>query len=394
MQIRYDNLPTPPGWSRDKIGNRLKLNYGKSQAAIKADDGTIPIYGTGGLMGYGHQALCDGDSVLIGRKGTLGNPQYFDHPFWPVDTTYYTSDFDGSMKWFYYLIQTVGLSSLNEATGVPSLSRQTFYNLEVLFPSPAEQTAIADILATVDRAIEQTEALIAKQRRIKAGLLHDLLTRGIDEHGHLRDPSTHRFKPSPVGLVPEEWEVGTLDDLARNLDSHRVPLKQSVREKKHGDYPYYGASGIIDWIDGYIFDGEFVLLGEDGENVVSRNLPLAFRASGKIWVNNHAHVLEPLAGTDVRFLEELLEHTNYDDIVAGSAQPKITQTGLTRLRFPLPPTHEQRRIGEILSGQKQHLQGHLNSVIKLRRLKAGLMQDLLSGRVSVAGLAQAGGQPQ
>ena len=85
------------------------------------------------------------------------------------------------------------------------------------------QTTIADILTTVDRAIEQTEALIAKQRRIKAGLLHDLLTRGIDEHGRLRDPSTHRFKPSPVGLVPEEWAVEKLASNADVLGGKRLP---------------------------------------------------------------------------------------------------------------------------------------------------------------------------
>ena len=102
MRLYFDKQRLPHRWIMDRIGNRIKLNYGKSQAHIRSVDGHIPIYGTGGLMEFGTDWLSKGDSVLIGRKGTLDNPIYIDHPFWPVDTTYYTSDFDGSTKWFYY----------------------------------------------------------------------------------------------------------------------------------------------------------------------------------------------------------------------------------------------------------------------------------------------------
>jgi|688.fasta_scaffold284565_1 type I restriction enzyme S subunit len=207
----------PEEWKLDQIGNRITLNYGKSQSKIRAIDGDIPIYGTGGLMEFGTQFLSQGDSVIIGRKGTLDNPLYINHPFWTVDTAYYTSDFDGSTKWFYYLVQTIGLAELNEATGVPSLARDTFYKLKIPFPPKEEQQQIAKILDTVDKAIAQTETLIAKYKRVKTGLMQDLLTRGIDENGQLRDRTTHKFKRSPLGMIPDEWDVYYLKDLTLKI---------------------------------------------------------------------------------------------------------------------------------------------------------------------------------
>ncbi len=200
--------------------------------------------------------------------------------------------------------------------------------------SKPEQTKIAGILPTVDRAVEQTETLIAKQQRIKTGLMQDLLTRGIDEHGNLRSGQTHEFKDSPLGRIPVEWEVKRLEECIDFWDGKHSPLQQEDRDAMEGDYPYYGASGIIDCIDRYLFDDNLILIGEDGENVVSRNLPLAFRVTGKIWINNHAHVLKPRADHDIDFLVERLEFYDYSLLVSGSAQPKLNQRNLWKGNFP------------------------------------------------------------
>ena len=122
-------------------------------------------------------------------------------------------------NYLYFLLQakTSELLVFNQGTSINGITRADLLNLEVDLPPKAEQTTIANILATVDHAIAQTETLLAKQRRIKAGLLHDLLTRGIDAQGKLRDPATHRFKASPVGLVPEEWEVVKMKDVCTKI---------------------------------------------------------------------------------------------------------------------------------------------------------------------------------
>jgi type I restriction enzyme S subunit len=251
--------------------------------------------------------------------------------------------------------------------------------------SSAEQHAIATILDSMDEAIRQTEAVLAKLRQVKAGMLHDLLTRGLDENGELRDPLRHpeQFKDYQAVNIPKEWNICGIDELVINHDGQRVPIKQADRDKMKGGYPYYGASGIIDYVNSFIFDGDFVLLGEDGENIVSRNLPLAFQVKGKIWVNNHAHVFEAKPGIDRDFLEILLESTDYSPIILGSAQPKISQSGLRKLRFLLPKYHEQIRISKKINEIQAVINNENSYLAKMILAKQGLLHDLLTGHVRV-----------
>ncbi len=266
------------------------------------------------------------------------------------------------------------------------LSIGAIEKIEIPTPPISEQTKIAEILSTVDKAIEQTEELIAKQQRIKTGLMQDLLTKGIDENGCIRSEQTHKFKDSPLGRIPAEWEVKQVEQAVEFLDRKRVPLKQGDRNQIDGEYPYYGASGIIDFIDKYLFDEKLILVGEDGENVVSRNLPLVFQVSGKIWVNNHAHVLKPRDDYDIDFLTERLEFYDYTLLISGSAQPKLNQRNLRLLNLPMPPKAEQIRIGNILNAQNDLMKNYFDNLNKLRSLKTGLMQDLLTGGVRVTPL--------
>ncbi|ABI55854.1 restriction endonuclease subunit S [Alkalilimnicola ehrlichii MLHE-1] len=260
-------------------------------------------------------------------------------------------------------------------------------SLRIELPSEPERRLIARILDTLDTQIQKTEALIAKLEKVKEGLLHDLLTRGIDDNGQLRpspEQAPELYKESPLGLIPREWNAVRLYEMAENHDGQRIPLKKS--ERKHGTYPYYGASGIIDWVEGYLFEGSYVLLGEDGENVVSRNLPLAFPVTGRFWVNNHAHIYSPKDDCDTRFLVEVLEQKDYSRWVNGSAQPKITQASLRMMWFCKPPTAEQKAISNSLEAINQQIDEEKIKIAKVRTQKAGVMDDLLTGRVRVTPL--------
>ena len=379
--------PTSRGWTCKTLRDLAAINYGKSPKDILSADGLYPVVGTGGTERYGDGFLYDGESIVLGRKGTIDRVHFVTGRFWAIDTAYFLSDFnDTQPRWLLYFLQNLDLRKLNEATGVPSLSRDLLYKIEVETPPPTEQTKIAEILSTVDQAIQQTEALIVKQQRIKTGLMQDLLMRGIDKDGNLRSENTHEFKDSSLGQIPVEWKVQRLEQSVEFWDGKRIPLKQADRDQMPGDYPYYGASGIIDYVDDYLFDDDLILVGEDGENIVSRNLPLAFRVGGKIWVNNHAHVLKPKEGYNIDFLTERLEFYDYMLLISGSAQPKLNQHNLRLLKLPMPPEPEQARIGAILSGQEEWRRCHAYSLSKLQRIKAALMQDLLTGKVRVAPL--------
>ena len=386
------------GWKTQRLRNLATINYGKSPSKILAEDGLYPVVGTGGSERLCHAYLHDGDSIILGRKGTIDRVYFATGRFWTIDTAYYLSDFNGSVPiWLFYYLQTIDLRSMNEATGVPSLSRELLYQIEVPTPSKPEQTKIAEILSTVDRAIEQTEALIVKQQRIKTGLMQDLLTRGIDEHGNLRSEKTHKFKDSPLGRIPVEWEVVPLEELADAIDpqpDHRTPT-----EVPDG-VPYIGVSdfkkdGRIDFDrarkvarSAYekqkraftISEGDFVF-GKIGTIGLPRRVPTSPRYA----LSANVIMLKPresasfiywwMASPIVERLVELDIHT--------TSQPAF---GIQKMRSILilkPIKEERQRIGKLLDELELNDKSIGSNLSKLRSLKIALMQDLLTGKKRV-----------
>ena len=137
-----------------------------------------------------------------------------------------------------------------------------------------------------------------------------------------------------------------LEDVSINRDRERRPVTSGKRSK--GEFPYYGASGIVDYVDDYIFDGEYLLVSEDGANLLARNTPIAFSIQGKNWVNNHAHVLEFAGYETRRYVEIYLNSIDLATYISGGAQPKLNQQNLNRIPIPLPTLGEQKRIVGIL----------------------------------------------
>ena len=138
----------------------------------------------------------------------------------------------------------------------------------------------------------------------------------------------------------------TVEDISENLDNRRKPVTSGNREK--GNIPYYGASGIVDYVKEYIFDGDYLLVSEDGANLTARVTPIAFSITGKTWVNNHAHVLKFDEYATRRFVELYLNSIDLTLYITGAAQPKLNQKNLNLIEIPLPTLTEQKRIVEIL----------------------------------------------
>lgn len=188
------------------------------------------------------------------------------------------------------------------------------------------------------------------------------------------------YKQTLAGIIPEDWEVTTLEQAANFLDGLRRPVKSGERAKIKGQYPYYGASGIVDYVNDFIFDGDFILLGEDGENILSRNLPLAFKASGKIWVNNHAHVMTPKDEFHIDYLVEYLESLDYSLLNSGTAQPKLNKQACLNINVVKPPKEEQTAIANALSDVDALLTELEKLVTKKQAIKTATMQQLLTGK--------------
>ncbi len=146
--------------------------------------------------------------------------------------------------------------------------------------------------------------------------------------------------------IPQNWIWTQLGYITFCRDGERIPVEKSERETRHGDYDYYGASGVIDTIDDYLFDKPLLLIGEDGANLVNRSTPIAFIAHGKYWVNNHAHVLDGISLEFLRYLEIYINSIDLQPYLTGMAQPKMNQAKMNSIPVPLPPLAEQHRILE------------------------------------------------
>ena len=143
-----------------------------------------------------------------------------------------------------------------------------------------------------------------------------------------------------------EWRECRLAELTENFDTLRTPVKEA--DRRRGPYPYYGASGVVDHVDSFLFDGEYLLIAEDGENLRTRRTLVAFLARGKFWVNNHAHVVRGNDQADTRFLMYALSAVDISAYLTGSTMPKLTQGNMNRIVLQAPPISEQRAIARIL----------------------------------------------
>ena len=171
-----------------------------------------------------------------------------------------------------------------------------------------------------------------------------------------------------------DWEQRKLGNIVDFLDGQRKPLKESDRIK--GKYPYYGASGIIDYINDYLFDENLVLLSEDGANIIDRNYPICFIATGKYWVNNHAHVLKVKAGVIDKFICESLERLDYTKFNTGTAQPKLNQDICQKIVITIPNEDEQKCISEFLDRINNIITLHQSKLDKLQATKKALLQEM------------------
>jgi type I restriction enzyme S subunit len=202
--------------------------------------------------------------------------------------------------------------------------------------------------------------------------MQELLTKGI---GH------KEFKDTEIGRIPKDWEVVKLENVVEIWDKYRVPVKE--QDRKPGPFPYCGANGVIDYVAGYTHDGEFVLLAEDGgffgpfENS-------AYIMRGKFWSNNHIHVLKTIEGILINeFLMYCLNFIDLTPFLTGSTRPKLTQEDMRKIPLPLPPIQEQQKIAEILSAVDSKIKLENMKKAKLERIKQGLMDLLLTGKIRV-----------
>lgn len=256
---------------------------------------------------------------------------------------------------------TVKKQMLRVAVGMKvfGVSKPQLQNILVPVPRKSEQTAIATALSDADALINSLEKLIAKKRNIKQGAMQQLL------------------KPK------EGWEVRKLGEIADILDNLRKPLNDSERQQMKGDIPYCGANGIVDYVDDFVINEDIILMAEDGGYFDEyKTRPIAYRMKGKCWVNNHAHILKAKKEIDQDFLFYSLVNKNILDFINGGTRAKLNKGELINILVAISPfKEEQTRIATILSDMDAEIQALETKLEKYRKIKLGMMQNLLTGKI-------------
>ena len=183
-----------------------------------------------------------------------------------------------------------------------------------------------------------------------------------------------------IGKIPSYWQTATIKHLTKNLDGKRIPLSGEVRADQKRIYPYYGANGVIDYVEGYIFEGEHILIGEDGAPFFDKIREVSLLASGKFWVNNHCHILKNIDTSESRFIVHCLNSVDYFEYITGSTRDKLTQADLNRIKIPLPSYQEQTQIANFLDRKT----GQIDELIRIKERRIELLHEQRTALINQA----------
>ncbi len=385
-------------WRESTLGAEVNLAYGKSLQASDREGGTIPVYGSNGIVGWHNEALLDGPGIVVGRKGSVGAINYSDKPYWPIDTTYYVVN-KANHDWgfLHFLLLTLGLDKMNGHAVVPGLNRETAYSVPVTMPPLDEQRKIAAVLGKVQAAVAVEGDLVRVARELKQAALRQLFTRGL-RHEPTRE--------SRFGTVPAAWGEAVLSEcayvqtgIAKNSKNHR---------SDDIEIPYLRVANVQDGrldlsemknIQVSAKDAEACLL-QVGDVVLTEGGDFDKLGRGFIWEGqiercvHQNHVFAVRTNRDrlePRFFAYLAQ-SPYGKAYFLSVAHKTTNLACintTKLRaFPvlLPPPAEQREIAALLATLDAKIAHHEARQVLLRELFRTLLHDLLTARRRVKSL--------
>jgi type I restriction enzyme S subunit len=404
-------MHVPEGWEIDIVENLAEIITGDKDTQDKLEDGKYPFYVRSNTVERINTYSFDGEAILTAGDG-VGVGKVFHHVDEKFDfhqRVYCIFNFSErlSPKYFFEYFRKNFIERVNKYSAkgsVDSVRYEMISLMEIPVPPIIEQQKIAKILSTLDKAIETSQKLIAKEKNIKKGLMHDLLTNGIDENGKIRSTQTHKYKESELGFIPEGWEVEKLGDLviemksglSRNLSSQDIGLaviRSNNITERGMDY-----TDIKYW---YINDPQ----GADTKNYLLRendilvNFINSIAQIGKVAkfkkVTNKnfiytTNILKISVNENVEsdYLLNCLKTNRYATYIKSITKPAVNQASFTTQEFKLfkiaiPRIYEQQKISTILLIQDEKIETEEKNLAKLKELKKGLMGDLLNGKVRV-----------
>jgi type I restriction enzyme S subunit len=398
----------PTGWKECELG---AIIVEKAKSTIKVSEaanfGEFPFFTSGDNILLHDEKIIEGENLFLATGG-VANIKYFDGEAAYSTDTYVicTNEEAKAMYLYYYLLSKVGYINKNyfEGSGLKHLQKKDFRKHVFVLPtSPIEQQKIATVLSKLDEAITQTEQLIEKYKKTKEGLMHDLLTRGIDVYGIIRSEETHKFKDSPLGRIPVEWEVSELGQLSEITSGITLGKRYSTFGTK--EMPYLRVANVQDGyfdlreiktiripenqIDKYLLKAGDVLMNEGGDfDKLGR---------GSVWQEEIKDCLHQNHVFKVRLDKQLMspqflalysasEFGKRFFINESKKSTNLASINKTQLKkFPIlnPKLEEQDRIISAINNYSNHINETANNLNKLLSLKSGLMNDLLTGKIRI-----------
>ncbi|MDO9757893.1 restriction endonuclease subunit S [Glaesserella parasuis] len=329
------------------LGDVTEMKRGKTITAKDASGGDIPVISGGQKPAYYHNEYNrNGKTITVAGSGAYaGFIMYWEEPIFVSDAFSIKSDetlLDLKYVYHFLLQHQQKIYGMKKGSGVPHVYPKDLSTLVIPIPPLDVQQEIVRILdAFTSLTAELTAELTSRQKQYQ--YFRDKLLNFDD----ISDRGGYETNPITKALWHNKKVVfKALGNISENLDFMRKPITSGLREK--GNIPYYGASGIVDYVKDYIFEGDYLLVSEDGANLLARNTPIAFSISGKNWVNNHAHVLKFNTYTERRFVEFYLNNIDLTPYISGASQPKLNKNNLSNIKIPAPPFEEQQRIVTIL----------------------------------------------
>jgi type I restriction enzyme S subunit len=357
----------PKDWKVARLEKIFNLKNGQRPKILET--GKIPVYGANGIMGYTNEFLVDNDfTIVIGRVGASGEIHLGQGKTWVSDNAIYSESYDKSAiypPFAYYLLKSKELSHFASKTTHPIIT-QTFLNhFPIQLPPLPEQQKIAEILSTVDEAIRKTDEVIAKTERLKEGLMQELLTRGI---GH------KEFKDTEIGRIPKEWEVVKVEGTLSLEYGSGLPERKRIL----GIYPVVGSNGIVGYHNQAIVKGPGIVIGRKG------TIGAVSWIDQDFWpIDTTYYVKTKISDISLKWLFYELVYLNPAKFHLADVVPGLKRELVHSLKMALPPLPEQEKIAEILSGIDKKLELERNEKAKLERIKQGLMDLLLTGKIRV-----------
>lgn len=374
-------------WKLTTLAEVVNFSNGNASPS-RSEEGKYPVWGSNGIIGYANRSNASEKSIIIGRVGSYCGSTYFSsNPCWVTENAIIgkATDNISDAEFLYYFLSNHKLDRLRGGSGQPLINQSILYQVEIPLLLLEEQKQIATVLSCLDRKISN----LRKQNETLESIAQTLFKHWFvdfefpNEDGKPYKSSGGAMVRSDLGNIPVGWTLGKLGDVIVNYDRKRIPLSSSERETRKGSYPYYGATSIMDYVDDYIFDGTYVLMGEDGTVIDSKGFPILQYVFGKFWVNNHAHVLQGKHSYSTNFVYLILKRTNINNLVTGAVQLKINQANMNSIDLVIPDSRILLELNIIMSPIFERLKLNTKQIQTLTQTRDRLLPKLMSGQLRI-----------